>query len=59
MVVNVLSMRISLSYQVNVLRFHMLWKKINRYWLGNLRIEDQLADFVWVKDPSVVFLAET
>ena len=27
--------------------------------LGNLRTEDQLADFVWPKDPSVVFLAET
>ena len=27
--------------------------------LGNLRTEDQLADLVWAKDPSVVFLAET
>ena len=27
--------------------------------LGNLRTEDQLADFVWEKDPFVVFLAET
>ena len=26
---------------------------------GNLRIEDQLVDFVWAKDPFVVFLAET
>ena len=27
--------------------------------LGNLRTEDQLADLVWAKDLSVVFLAET
>ena len=27
--------------------------------LGNLRTEDQLADFVWAKDHSVVFLAKT
>ena len=27
--------------------------------LGNPLIEDQLADLVWAKDPSVVFLAET
>ncbi|KAL4610052.1 hypothetical protein ACB092_08G024200 [Castanea dentata] len=27
--------------------------------LRNLGTEDQLADFVWAKDPSVVFLAET
>ena len=27
--------------------------------LGNLRTKDQLADFVWAKDHSVVFLAET
>ena len=27
--------------------------------LGNLCIEDQLANFAWAKDPSVVFLAET
>ena len=27
--------------------------------LRNLRIEDQLADFMWAKDPFVVFLAET
>ena len=27
--------------------------------LGNLRTEDQLTDFVWAKDPSIVFLAET
>ena len=27
--------------------------------LGNLRTEDQLVDFVWAKDPSIVFLAET
>ena len=27
--------------------------------LRNLHTEDQLADFVWAKDPSVVFLAET
>ena len=31
----------------------------NCHGLGNLRIEDQLADFAWAKDPSVVFLAET
>ena len=27
--------------------------------LGNLRTEDQLAELVWAKDPSIVFLAET
>ena len=27
--------------------------------LGNPCIEDQLADLVWAKDPSVVFIAET
>ena len=27
--------------------------------LRNLRTEDQLADLVWPKDPSVVFIAET
>ena len=27
--------------------------------LGNLHTEDQLVDWVWAKDPSVVFLAET
>ena len=27
--------------------------------LGNLRTKDQLADFVWAKDHSVVFLAKT
>ena len=27
--------------------------------LRNLRTEDQLADFAWAKDPSIVFLAET
>ena len=27
--------------------------------LGNLDTEDQLADFLWAKDPFVVFLAET
>ena len=27
--------------------------------LGNQRTEDQLANMVWAKDPSVVFLAET
>ena len=27
--------------------------------LGNLRTEDQLADMVRAKDPSVVFIAET
>ena len=27
--------------------------------LGNLRTEDQLADLVWAKDPSVVFITET
>ena len=27
--------------------------------LGNQRTENQLADIVWAKDPSVVFLAET
>ena len=27
--------------------------------LGNLHTEDQLADFVWAKDPSVVFIAKT
>ena len=27
--------------------------------LGNLCIEDQLANFAWAKDPSVVFLADT
>ena len=27
--------------------------------LGNQRTENQLADMVWAKDPSVVFLAET
>ena len=31
----------------------------NCHRLGNLRIEDQLADFAWAKDPSVVFLAKT
>ena len=25
----------------------------------NLRTKDQLVDWVWAKDPSVVFLAET
>ena len=32
MAVNVLSIRIGLSYQVNVMRFHRLWKKIKRCW---------------------------
>jgi len=27
--------------------------------LENLRTKDQLVDWVWAKDPSVVFLAET
>ena len=27
--------------------------------LGNQRIENQLAEMVWEKDPSVVFLVET
>ena len=27
--------------------------------LGNQRTENQLAEMVWEKDPSVVFLAET
>ena len=27
--------------------------------LRNQRTKDQLADMVWAKDPSVVFLAET
>ena len=27
--------------------------------LGNPLIEDQLADLVWAKDPSVVFIVET
>ena len=27
--------------------------------LGNQRIENQLAEMVWAKDPSIVFLAET
>ena len=27
--------------------------------LGNPLTEDQLADLVWAKDPSVVFIAET
>ena len=27
--------------------------------LGNPCIENELAELVWVKDPSVVFLAET
>ena len=27
--------------------------------LGNLRTEDQLTDFVWAKDPSIVFLVKT
>ena len=27
--------------------------------LGTLHTEDQLVDWVWAKDPSVVFLAET
>ena len=27
--------------------------------LGNLHTEDQLADLVWAKDHSIMFLAET